>query len=49
MGLVSMISFIILYKMMDGEITPELNKIFKTDVIGLFVLVVGCILFKLKR
>jgi len=47
-GLISMISFFILYKLQSGEINPELNKVMKIDVAGIIILIVGFILFKFK-
>ena len=47
-GFVSMLSFIILYKIISGEINPELRKVFNIDIIGVIILTIGFILFKLK-
>lgn len=47
-GLISMISFVILYKLMDGEINPELNKVMKIDILAIVILMVGFGLFKMK-
>ena len=46
-GLISMISFIILYFLMDG-INDELGKVMKIDLVGIVILIVGFLLFKLK-
>ena len=46
-GLISMISFIILYFLMNG-INPELEKVMKIDLIAVIVLLVGFILYKFK-
>lgn len=47
-GLISMISFVILYKLIGGEINPELNKILKMDFIGIGILIFGMVLYKFK-
>ena len=45
-GLVSMISFIILYKMINGEINAELSKVMKIDILGIILLLIGFVLYK---
>ena len=47
-GLVSMVSFIILWKLVDGKINSKLLKVVKIDVIGILVLLFGYILFKIQ-
>ena len=47
-GLASMISFLILTKMVNGEINPELGKVLKFDILGIVVLLFGFILYKLR-
>lgn len=46
-GLISMISFIILYFLMNG-INPELEKVMKIDFIAVIMLIVGFMLYKFK-
>jgi len=45
-GLISMISFIILYKLVNGSINPELNKVMKIDLVGIIILLIGFALYK---
>jgi hypothetical protein len=45
-GSVSMISFLVLYMLANGEINPELYRIMRIDVIGLIILWIGYSLFK---
>ena len=47
-GLISMVSFIITLKLTNGDINPELNKIMKVDIIGIVILLIGCVLYKFK-
>lgn len=47
-GLISMVSFLILYKLINGEINPELNKVMKMDVLAIVILVIGFVLYKSK-
>lgn len=47
-GLLSMISFVILYKLMDGDVNPELNKVMKIDILAIVILLVGFALYKMK-
>ncbi len=50
-GFVSMISFLILYGLITGEINAELKKVMTMDVVGIVVLLIGVVLyrFNLKR
>jgi len=48
-GLISMISFLILYQLQTGEINPQLSKVMKADVVGIIILVIGAMLFKIKK
>ena len=48
-GLVSMISFVLLYLLMDGEISPELLKVMKIDIVGIIILLLGYIVLSLKK
>jgi len=45
-GLISMISFIVLYKLTNGTINDELNKVMKIDIVGIIILLVGFALYK---
>ncbi len=47
-GLVSMISFIILFFLIDNGISPELKKVMIIDVVATVILCLGLILFFLK-
>jgi len=47
-GLISMVSFVILLKLINGEISPELNKVMKIDLVGIVILLVGFALYKFK-
>lgn len=47
-GLISMISFVILLNLVQGEINPELFKIMKIDIIGIIILVFGFALYQKK-
>ena len=47
-GMVSMVSFVILYFLSKGEINAELNKVFKADLVGIGVLAIGYLLFRFK-
>ncbi len=46
-GLISMISFIILYFLMNG-INMELEKVMKIDLVAAIILIVGFMLYKFK-
>ena len=48
MGLISMISFIVLFYLMDGTLNPELIKVMKIDMGGIIILLVGLGLYKFK-
>jgi len=43
-----MVSFIILYKLVNVEINPELGKVMKMDVIAIVILLIGFALYKFK-
>ena len=43
-----MVSFVILVKIVTGEINPELNKVMNVDIVGIIILLIGFLLFKLK-
>ncbi len=47
-GLISMVSFVILLILSNGEINSELNKVMKIDVIGIFILLIGYALYRFK-
>lgn len=47
-GMVSMVSFVILYLLSKGEINSELNKVFKADLVGIAVLLIGYLLYRFK-
>ncbi len=47
-GLVSMVSFIILLKLSDGEINAELNKVMNIDIIGIIILLIGFVQYKFR-
>ena len=47
-GLISMISFLLLYFMMNGPINEALAKVMKIDVFAVLLLVVGYILYKMS-
>jgi heme A synthase len=47
-GLISMMSFIILYFLIDKGISSELKKVMMIDVVATVILFVGFILFLLK-
>ncbi len=49
MGLISMISFIILFYLMDGTLNPELTKVMKIDMGGIIILLIGLGLYKFKK
>ena len=46
MGLISMISFVVLFYLMDGTLNPELTKVMKIDMGGIIILIVGLGLYK---
>lgn len=45
-GFISMISFLILFMIVDGEINSELNKVLKADIVGLIFLITGAGIYK---
>lgn len=47
-GLISMISFIVLFFQIGGDINSELKKVMSIDIVGTVILCIGFILFKLK-
>ena len=46
-GLTSMVSFILLYFLMNG-INVELEKVMKIDFVGVVILILGFVLYRLK-
>ncbi len=44
-GLISMVSFIILLKLVNGEVNAELQKIMKVDVFAIIILLIGLALY----
>lgn len=44
-GFVSMLSFVILVKLVSGELNPELTKVMRIDIIGIVVLTIGFLLY----
>jgi len=44
-GMVSMVSFIILFKGIKGTINSELTKVMKIDIVGIIILLVGYMLY----
>ncbi|MGB0839282.1 MAG: hypothetical protein ACPGXL_04025 [Chitinophagales bacterium] len=47
-GLVSMVSFVILVPLVSGDINAALKKVMYVDLVGIAILVVGFVLFKLQ-
>jgi len=47
-GLISMISFLLLIPLVNGEINPELKKVRNIDIVGIIILIVGFALYKFK-
>ena len=47
-GLISMFSFFVLKKLVNGEINPELQKVMNIDIAGIIILLIGFVLFKFK-
>ncbi len=47
-GLISMVSFVILLKLINGTINPELHKVMKIDLVGIAILLIGFALYKFK-
>ena len=46
-GLISMVSFLILFKLANGPINPELVKVMRIDMAGIVILLLGYGLYKL--
>jgi len=46
-GLTSMISFVILAMVAKGEINDELNRVMLVDLVGIVVLLIGCVTSKI--
>jgi heme A synthase len=47
-GLISMVSFIVLFFLIGKDINSELKKVMTVDIVGTVILCIGFILFKLK-
>jgi hypothetical protein len=47
-GLISMVSFIVLFFLIGKDINSELKKVMSIDIVGTVILCIGFILFKLK-
>lgn len=47
-GLISMVSFIVLFFLIGKDINSELKKVMTVDIVGTVLLCIGFILFKLK-
>ena len=47
-GLISMISFIVLFFQIGGNINSELKKVMTIDIVGTVILCIGFMLLKLK-
>ena len=47
-GLISMISFLILYKLVNGPVNAELTKVMKVDIAGIVILLIGFLLYKMR-
>lgn len=47
-GSISMLSFIVLFVFVNGEINPELSKVMKIDVIGLIILLIGFTIYRFR-
>ena len=48
-GLLSMVSFILLYFLMDGNVNTALTKVMKVDVVAVIILLIGYALFKFNQ
>lgn len=46
-GMISMVSFIILFQGIKGDINAELTKVMKIDIVGIIILLVGTVLYLL--
>ena len=47
-GIISMVSFVLLLKLTNGDINEELNKVMKIDIVGIVILLIGYALYKFK-
>ena len=47
MELISMVSFLILFKLANGPINPALEKVMRIDMAGIVILLLGYGLYKL--
>lgn len=45
-GLISMVSFVVLYQLTNGSISTELNKVMRIDLVGIGILLIGFVLYK---
>lgn len=45
-GMISMTSFILIYKVVAQPVQVELLKVVKIDIIGIFILLIGYLLYK---
>ncbi len=45
-GFISMISFVVLLKLVNGDVNPELNKVMRVDIVGIVILLIGFVLYK---
>lgn len=48
LGMISMVSFVIFYVMMKGEINPQLTKVMKMDVLAIVILLIGLVAYKFR-
>lgn len=47
-GLISMVSFVVLLKLVNGDINQALNKVMWMDIVGIIILLVGYALYKFQ-
>jgi len=47
-GMISMVSFLILFKLVSGDVNSELEKVMKIDIVGIIILLLGYGLYKLN-
>ena len=47
-GLISMVSFLILYYSMNAPINPELTKVMQFDIVGIVILLIAVGVYKLR-
>lgn len=47
-GLISMVSFIILYLSISGSINAELYKVMKIDIVAIIILLIGLVCYNFK-